>query len=59
VAKKNPHIGSSFESWLDEEGIRAGVTAAAVYELTADERKTIAESRKGGFASDEEVAAFW
>lgn len=30
MAKKNPHIGSSFESWLDEEGIRAEVTAAAI-----------------------------
>ena len=28
AARKNPHIGSSFESWLDEEGIREEVTAA-------------------------------
>ncbi|HEY7245840.1 MAG TPA: Fis family transcriptional regulator [Xanthobacteraceae bacterium] len=28
--RKNPHIGSSFESWLDAEGIRTEVTAAAV-----------------------------
>jgi hypothetical protein len=28
--KKNPHIGSSFESWLDEIGIREEVTAAAI-----------------------------
>ncbi len=28
--KKNPHVGSNFESWLDEEGIRGEVTAAAV-----------------------------
>lgn len=28
--KKNQHIGSSFESWLEEEGIRADVTAAAI-----------------------------
>lgn len=27
---KNPHIGSTFESWLDEAGIRAEVTASAV-----------------------------
>jgi hypothetical protein len=26
----NPHIGSSFDSWLDEEGIREEVTAAAI-----------------------------
>lgn len=59
MAKKNPHIGSSFESWLDEEGIRDEVITAAVYALTADERKAIAEARKGGFASDEDVKAFW
>jgi len=30
MTKKNPHIGSSFESWLDQEGIREEVTAAAI-----------------------------
>lgn len=30
MARKNAHIGSSFESWLDEEGIREQVTAAAI-----------------------------
>jgi antitoxin HicB len=30
LTKKNPHVGSSFESWLDEIGIREGVTAAAI-----------------------------
>src|ERR1019366_4874147 len=29
MARKNPHIGSSFESWLKEAGIREGLTAAA------------------------------
>jgi hypothetical protein len=29
-ARKNPHIGSSFEGWLDEEGIREEVTVAAI-----------------------------
>jgi predicted XRE-type DNA-binding protein len=33
--KKNPHIGSSFESWLDEQGIREEVTAAAIKEVIA------------------------
>jgi hypothetical protein len=28
--KKNPHIGSSFQSWLKEEGIQAEVNAAAI-----------------------------
>jgi hypothetical protein len=32
---KNPHIGSTFESWLDEAGIRAEVTAAAVKAVLA------------------------
>ena len=27
MARKNPHIGSSFESWLNEAGIREEVTA--------------------------------
>jgi predicted transcriptional regulator len=35
MAKKNPHIGSSFESWLDEEGIRDEVTAAAIKAVIA------------------------
>jgi antitoxin HicB len=33
--KKNPHIGSTFESWLDEAGIREEVTAAAVKAVIA------------------------
>jgi antitoxin HicB len=41
---KNPHVGSSFESWLDEAGIRAEVTAAAVkaviaHQLAAEMKK--------------------
>ncbi len=35
MAKKNPHLGSSFESWLDEAGIREEVTAAAVKAVIA------------------------
>ena len=35
MARKNPHIGSSFESWLDEAGIRKEVTAAAIKAVTA------------------------
>jgi hypothetical protein len=30
MVRKNPHIGSSFDSWLDEEGIREEVAAAAI-----------------------------
>ena len=35
MAKKNPHVGSSFESWLDEAGIREEVTAAAAKAVIA------------------------
>jgi len=44
VAKKNPHIGSSFESWLDEQGIREEVTAAAIKAVIA--RQLVAEMKK-------------
>ena len=33
----NPNIGSSFESWLDEEGIREEVTAAAIKAVIAEQ----------------------
>jgi antitoxin HicB len=33
--KPNLHIGSSFESWLDETGIRSEVTAAAIKAVIA------------------------
>ena len=33
--KKNPHVGSTLESWLDEQGIREEVTAAAIKEVIA------------------------
>ncbi len=62
MAKKNPHLGSSFESWLDQEGIREEVTSAAfkaVYALTDDERAAIAEARSGEFASERDILAFW
>jgi len=35
MKKKNKHIGSTFESWLDEKGIREEVTAAAVKAVIA------------------------
>lgn len=35
MTRKNPHIGSSFESWLDEAGIRSEVTAAAIKAVIA------------------------
>jgi antitoxin HicB len=42
--KKNPHIGSTFESWLDEAGIREEVTAAAVKSVIA--RQIAVEMKK-------------
>jgi antitoxin HicB len=44
MAKKNPHIGSSFDSWLEEQGIREEVTAAAVKSVIA--RQLAAEMKK-------------
>ena len=35
MTKKNPHLGSSFDSWLDEAGIREEVTAAAAKAVIA------------------------
>jgi antitoxin HicB len=46
MAKKNPHIGSSFESWLDETGIREDVTAAAIKAVIA--RQLASEMKKQG-----------
>ena len=44
MARKNPHIGSSFESWLDEEGFREEVTAVAIKAVIA--RQLAAEMKK-------------
>jgi predicted transcriptional regulator len=35
MARANPHLGSSFESWLDETGIREEATAAAIKSVIA------------------------
>ncbi|GLI91751.1 Fis family transcriptional regulator [Methylocystis echinoides] len=44
--KQNPHIGSTFESWLDEQGLREEVTAAAIKEVIA--AQLAAEMKKKG-----------
>jgi antitoxin HicB len=44
--KKNPHVGSTFESWLDAQGIREEVTAAAIKEVIAEQ--LAAEMKKKG-----------
>jgi antitoxin HicB len=38
AAPKNPHIGSSFENWLDEEGIREEIIAVAIKAVIARQR---------------------
>lgn len=35
MTKKNPHVGSSFDDWFDEKGLRDEVTAAAVKAVVA------------------------
>ena len=35
MTKRNPHLGSTFEDWLDETGLREDVTAAAVKSVIA------------------------
>ena len=37
MARKNPHVGSSFASWLDEKGIREEVTAAAIKAVVSEQ----------------------
>ncbi len=37
MTKNNPHLGSNFESWLDEQGIREEVTSAAIKEVIAEQ----------------------
>jgi len=44
MARKNPHIGSSFESWLEDAGIREEATAAAIKAVIA--RQLTSEMKK-------------
>jgi antitoxin HicB len=44
MARKNPHIGSSFDSWLDEAVIREEVTTAAIKAVIA--RLLMSEMKK-------------
>jgi len=46
MARKNPHIGSSFESWLDEEGIREEVAAVAIKAVIARQLANEMKKRK-------------
>lgn len=54
------------ESWPEEDQEELAALArdiearrTGVYQLSEDERRAIAESRRGAFASDEEAVAFW
>jgi predicted transcriptional regulator len=46
MARKNPHIGSSFDSWLEEEGIREEVTAVAIKAVIAHQLAREMKRRK-------------
>jgi predicted XRE-type DNA-binding protein len=46
MAKKNPHIGSSFDSWLEQEGIREEVTAAAIKAVIAHQLASEMKKRR-------------
>ena len=46
MAKKNPHLGSRFESWLDAEGIREEVTAAAIKAVVARQLAAAMKKKK-------------
>ena len=37
MSKTNPHVGSTFESWLDEKGIREEANAAAIKSVIAEQ----------------------
>jgi antitoxin HicB len=44
--RKNPHIGSSLQSWLDEVGIRQEVTVAAIKAVIAHQLATEMKKKK-------------
>jgi antitoxin HicB len=46
VVKKNPHIGSSFESGLEESDIREEVTAAAIKAVIAHQLASEMKKKK-------------
>lgn len=51
MPRKNPNIGSSFESWLDEAGLREDATTVAITAVIAHQlagemkRKKISKQR--------------
>ena len=45
MKKKNKHIGSTLESWLDETGLREEVTVAAIKSVIAQQLANLTESQ--------------
>ncbi len=48
---KRKHVGTSFDSWLDEEGIRQDVTAGAIKRVLA--RQVVAAMAQEGLTKTE------
>lgn len=48
MSRKSRHLGSTFESWLDEQGVREEVTAAAIKEVIA--QQLAAEMKRKGIS---------
>jgi antitoxin HicB len=46
MARKNPHVGSSIESWLEDAGIREEVTATAIKAVIARQLASEMKKRK-------------
>jgi predicted XRE-type DNA-binding protein len=46
MTKKNPHIGSSFESWLDEAGLREDATTVAIKAVIAHQLASEMKKKK-------------
>jgi antitoxin HicB len=46
MKKKNRHVGSTFESWLNEAGIREEVTVAAIKAVIARQLATEMKKKK-------------
>jgi hypothetical protein len=47
--KKNTYIGSSFESWLDETGLREEVTLAAIKAVLAHQLSEEMKKKRASF----------
>lgn len=46
MARKNPHMGSSFESWLEDAGIREEASAAAIKAVIAHQLASEMKKKK-------------